>query len=102
MAAATSKKKEPATGSPEPPEHAAPTRDRVGGAAQQEPDALLYRLAHGPHRRRPVPHVRARLRERVGVQSGMVEVALVDGGLPRAAGREARIYRRLERAARRA
>lgn len=52
--------------SPEPPKHATPTRNRIGGATQQEPDALLYRMAHGAHRRR-VQHVLARLRERVRV-----------------------------------
>jgi len=71
--------------SPEPPKHAAPTRNRIGGATQQEPDALLYRLAHGPHRRLPVPHVRTRLRERIRAEPGMLKVAFVDGGLARAA-----------------
>ena len=71
--------------SPEPPKYATPTGNRISGAAQQEPDTLLYRMAHGSHRRR-VPHVWARLRERVRVESGMIEIALVDGGLAHAAG----------------
>jgi len=58
-------------------------------------------MAHGPHRRR-VEHVRARLWQRVWVQAGLLELALVYGRLARAAGRQMRVHRRLERAARRA
>lgn len=90
--------------SPEAPEHAASARNGVGGAAQQEPDALLDRVAHGPHRRR-VPHVRTRLWERVGIQARLLEVPLVDGRLVCAVGRRMRGHRLLlllllERAAR--
>ena len=86
---------------PEFPKHTTPTtRNRIGGAAQQEPDALLDGVADGPHRRR-VEHVRARLRERVWVQARALEVALVDGRLARA-GHQAGVNRGLERAARRA
>jgi len=70
----------PATTSPEPPKYAAPARNGIGGGAQQEPDALLDRVAHGPHRRR-IPHVRTRLWERVRIQARSLEVPLVDGRL---------------------
>jgi hypothetical protein len=72
--------------SPEPPKYATTAGHDVGGATQEEPDALLDREAHGPHRRR-VPHVRARLRERVRVQARLFEVPLVDGRVARAGGR---------------
>jgi hypothetical protein len=77
---------EPPSPSPEPPKHAAPTGNSIGGGAKQEPDALLDRVTHGSHRRR-VPHVRTRLRERIRVQARMLEVPLVDGRLARATGR---------------
>ena len=83
---------------PKPPKHAAPPGDGIGGTPEQEADALLYRVAHGAHRRR-VEHVRARLREWVRVQSGMLELTLVDGWLARAARGEAGVDRWFERAA---
>jgi hypothetical protein len=91
--------------SPEAPEYAASARNGIGGAVQQEPDALLDRVAHGPHRRR-VPHVRTRLWERVRIQARSLEVPLVDGRLVCAVERRMRGHRLLllllllERAAR--
>jgi len=70
----------PASTSPESPKYAAPARNGIGGGAQQEPDALLDRVAHGPHRRR-IPHVRTRLWKRVRIQARSFEVPLVDGRL---------------------
>ena len=83
---------------PEFPEHTATTRNCTGGAAQQEPDALLDGVADGPHRRR-VEHMWARLRERVRVQARVLKVALVDRWLARG-GHQAWVNRGLECAAR--
>jgi hypothetical protein len=53
-------------------------------------------MTYGPHRRR-VKHVRARLRERIGVQARALEVTLIDGRLARG-GHETWVNGRLERA----
>jgi hypothetical protein len=86
--------------SPQPPEHAAPTSHCISGTAQQESHALLDCMTDGPHRRR-VKHVRARLREWVRVQTGVLEVSLVDGRHARGR-RQMGVDWWLERAARRA
>jgi hypothetical protein len=67
---------------PEFPKHTPTTRYNIGGAAQEEPNALLDSMADRPHRRR-VEHMRTRLRERVRVQARVLELALVDGRLAR-------------------